>query len=61
MDPRSERPPDQVHTMVLVWIICVLLFIDGLTALTQHPEWFGAGPSWGAGDSVADRGPGSGL
>jgi hypothetical protein len=47
-DSRSELTPDQIHTLVLVWIICVLLFIDGLTALTQHLEWFDAGISRGA-------------
>lgn len=31
---------DGVYLAIQVWLILVLTFIDGATALVQHPEWF---------------------
>lgn len=33
---------DRTHTLVLVNVIVVLVFTIAMTALTQHPEWFGS-------------------
>jgi len=63
-DHHSQLTPDQFHTMALVCIICVLLLVDGLTALTQHAQWFTSDVSSGAStgwQSVDNRDPASGL
>jgi hypothetical protein len=30
-------------TMFQLYLILVLLFFDGMIAVTDHPEWFGGG------------------
>jgi hypothetical protein len=31
---------DETYEIVLIWTICVLLFLCGVVALTQHSQWF---------------------
>jgi len=60
----SQLKADQFHTMLLVCIIFVLVLVDGLTALTQHAQWFASDDSSSAPicwQSVGGRDPGSGL
>ena len=33
---------DDHYFYLLLWTISVLMFACGVTALTQHPQWFGA-------------------
>jgi hypothetical protein len=33
---------DDHYLYLLLWMISVLMFACGVTALTQHPQWFGA-------------------
>jgi len=33
---------DDYYFTMLLWTICVLVFACGVTAITEHPEWFGA-------------------
>jgi hypothetical protein len=30
----------QTYLFAQLWVIIVLSFVDGLTALVEHPEWF---------------------
>ena len=31
---------DQMYLQIQLWMITLLLFVDGATALVQHPHWF---------------------
>jgi hypothetical protein len=31
---------DQTYLIIQFWMITLLLFVDGATALIQHPNWF---------------------
>jgi hypothetical protein len=32
---------DDDYLAIQVGLVCMLLFLVGVTAVTQHPEWFG--------------------
>lgn len=40
---------DGEYTALQLWIICVLAFLIGAAAVTQHPEWFDRGATMAAG------------
>jgi hypothetical protein len=42
-------------TMFQLYLILVLLFFDGMIAVTDHPDWFDGSPSRELQSSVADR------
>jgi len=47
IEPRQTWPASSVMTdnnylVLLVWAICVLVFLCGVVALTEHSQWFNA-------------------
>jgi len=31
---------DQIYLLIQLWMITLLLFVDGAAALVQHAQWF---------------------
>jgi len=38
---RTDQVTDDDYLAIQVGLVCMLLFLVGVTAVTQHPEWFG--------------------
>jgi len=37
---RKNAMTDNAYLSIQVFLVLFLSFVDGLTAITQHPEWF---------------------